>query len=119
MNLFELDFLDQHSWKQLPKFDIIVSNPPYIPEKDKETMQANVLQYEPATALFVPDNDALVFYKAIAEFGKTHLQKDGSIFMEIHENLGKEVTQLFQEAGYSTELKKDMQEKDRMILLRF
>ena len=119
VNLFELDYLDQHSWKQLPKFDIIVSNPPYIPEKDKETMHPNVLQYEPATALFVPDNDALVFYKAIAEFGKTHLQKDGSIFMEIHENLGKEVTQLFQEAGYSTELKKDMQEKDRMILLRF
>ena len=59
MNLFELDYLDQHSWKQLPKFDIIVSNPPYIPEKDKETMHPNVLQYEPATALFVPDNDAL------------------------------------------------------------
>ncbi|MBP8114765.1 MAG: peptide chain release factor N(5)-glutamine methyltransferase [Chitinophagaceae bacterium] len=115
VNFIQLDFLDQHSWKQLPMFNIIVSNPPYIPEKDKKTMQPNVLQYEPGTALFVPDNDALVFYKAMASFGKTHLEKDGSIFMEIHENLGKEVTQLFKSTGFSTELKKDMQEKDRMI----
>lgn len=119
VNFIQLDFLDRHSWQQLPKFDIIVSNPPYIPEKDKETMQPNVLQYEPGTALFVPDNDALIFYKAIAEFGKTHLEKDGSIFIEIHESLGKEVAKLFQQVGYSTEIKKDMQEKDRMILLRF
>ena len=78
-------------------------------------MQPNVLEYEPATALFVPDNDALIFYKAIAEFGKTHLEKSGSVFMEIHESLGKEVAELFQQASYSTEIKKDMQEKDRMI----
>ena len=115
VNFIQLDFLDQHSWKKLPKFDIIVSNPPYIPEKDKQTMQPNVLEYEPATALFVPDNDALIFYKAIAEFGKTHLEKSGSVFMEIHESLGKEVAELFQQASYSTEIKKDMQEKDRMI----
>ncbi|MEO5948222.1 MAG: peptide chain release factor N(5)-glutamine methyltransferase [Chitinophagaceae bacterium] len=115
VNFIHLDFLDQHSWTQLPKFDIIVSNPPYIPENDKQTMQRNVLQYEPATALFVPNNDPLLFYKAIAAFGKEHLEKDGSIFMEIHESLGKEVTQLFHQAGYSTEIKKDMQEKDRMI----
>ena len=115
VNFIQLDFLDQHSWKQLPMFNIIVSNPPYIPEKDKKKLQPNVLQYEPGTALFVPDNDALVFYKAMASFGKTHLEKDGSIFMEIHENLGKEVTQLFKSTGFSTELKKDMQEKDRMI----
>ncbi len=115
VNFIQLDFLDQHSWKQLPKFDIIVSNPPYIPEKDKETMQPNVLQYEPATALFVPDNDALVFYKVIAEFGKTHLEKGGTIFMEIHESLGKEIVELFQSYDYSAEIKKDMQEKDRMV----
>lgn len=115
VNFIQLDFLDQHSWKKLPKFDIIVSNPPYIPEKDKQTMQPNVLEYEPETALFVPDNDALIFYKAIAEFGKTHLEKSGSVFMEIHESLGKEVAELFQQASYSTEIKKDMQEKDRMI----
>ncbi len=115
VNFILLDFLNQQSWHQLPMFDIIVSNPPYIPEKDKQTMQPNVLQYEPATALFVPDNEPLLFYKAIAAFGKTHLEKEGTIFIEIHESLGDEVGELFQEAGYSTEIKKDMQEKDRMV----
>lgn len=115
INFIHADFLDKKSWEQFPKFDIIVSNPPYIPEKDRSTMHENVLQYEPATALFVPDNDALVFYKAIAEFGKSHLNKEGSIFFEIHEDLGQEVTELMQAQGYSAELKKDMQQKDRMV----
>ena len=78
-------------------------------------MPRNVLDHEPANALFVPDNDPLVFYKAIAEFGKTHLHSSGSIYTEIHENLGEPVLQLFTSAGYTTELKKDMQQKDRMI----
>jgi release factor glutamine methyltransferase len=115
VKLIQLDFLDQRTWTQLPSFDIIVSNPPYIPEKDKENMQANVLQYEPASALFVPDNDALIFYKAIAVFGKTYLKKEGNIFMEIHESLGKDVSELFKTEGYTVEVKKDMQQKDRMI----
>jgi release factor glutamine methyltransferase len=115
VKLIQLDFLDQRTWTQLPSFDIIVSNPPYIPEKDKENMQANVLQYEPAYALFVPDNDALIFYKAIAVFGKTYLKKEGNIFMEIHESLGKDVSELFKTEGYTVEVKKDMQQKDRMI----
>lgn len=115
VNLIQLDFLDKNTWQHLPSFDIIVSNPPYVPKKDKETMQANVLEFEPATALFVPDNDPLVFYKAIAEFGKTHLNKSGSIYTEIHESLGEATTKLLQANGYTTELKKDMQGKDRMI----
>ena len=110
-----IDFLDSNTWKQLPGFDIIVSNPPYVPLKDKEQMQPNVLQYEPATALFVPDNDPLVFYKAIAAFGKSHLNKNGSIFTEIHESLGAATLDVFRSAGYTTDLKKDMQQKDRMI----
>ena len=115
INFVHLDFLNSNTWHQLPSFDIIVSNPPYIPEKDKITMQPNVLQYEPATALFVPDNDALQFYKAIAEFGKTHLNKSGSIYTEIHEDIGEAVMNTFQLAGYATEIKKDMQQKDRMV----
>jgi release factor glutamine methyltransferase len=63
VNFIKLDFLDAKQRSQLPSFDIIVSNPPYVPEKDKDTMRSNVLQYEPATALFVPDNDPLIFYK--------------------------------------------------------
>ena len=115
INFMQLDFLDRQTWVHLPSFDIIVSNPPYVPEKDKEQMQANVLKYEPAIALFVTDNDPLVFYKSIAEFGKTHLNKHGNIYLEIHENLGEAITKLFQENGYSIELKKDMQGKDRMM----
>ena len=115
INFIQLDFLDSNTWHQLPSFDIIVSNPPYIPQSDKKQMQPNVLKYEPATALFVPENDPLIFYKAIAEFGKTRLNKSGSICTEIHESLGESTMAIFQSAGFSTELKKDMQQKDRMI----
>ena len=115
VNFVQLDFLDSTTWQALPSFDIIISNPPYIPAKDKKDMQPNVLLHEPATALFVPDNDPLVFYKAIAEFGKTHLNKAGSVFTEIHESLGERTLEIFKSAGYKSELKKDMQQKDRMI----
>ncbi|MGH2553458.1 MAG: peptide chain release factor N(5)-glutamine methyltransferase [Chitinophagaceae bacterium] len=114
----QLDFLDKHVWDRLPEFDIIVSNPPYVPQKDKTTMQTNVLNFEPPHALFVPDNDPLIFYRAIAEFGKSHLRKKGAIYCEIHEDLGKEVIHLFESCGYISEIKKDMQQKDRMVLLR-
>lgn len=115
LKLLHLDFLDQNNWSQFPFFDIIISNPPYVPEKDKHEMQSNVLNYEPPTALFVPDNDPLLFYHAIAEFGKKHLNTGGTIFLEIHENLGEAVSNLLESQGYLTELKKDMQQKDRMV----
>ncbi len=115
INFIQLDFLNAVQRNLLPSFDIIVSNPPYVPGKDKETMKPHVLQYEPATALFVPDNDPLIFYKAIAEFGKEHLNKNGNIYCEIYEDLGPATVQLFKSYDYTTELKKDMQQKDRMI----
>ncbi len=115
VKFIHLDFLDNKQWPLLPSFDIIVSNPPYIPEKDAAQMLPNVLQYEPATALFVPDNDPLVFYKAIAEFGKQHLNKGGTIYTEIHEDLGEAAMNLLQLNGYTAKIKKDMQGKDRMI----
>jgi release factor glutamine methyltransferase len=111
-----MNFLDIAQQKHLPTVDIVVSNPPYIPLNNKEHMDPNVLEHEPHTALFVPDNDALVFYKALAQFGKHRLYKNGSIYMEIHEDLGKEVANLFQQEGYNeVELRKDMQGKDRMV----
>lgn len=115
VNFLQLDFLDATQRNTLPSFDIIVSNPPYIPEKGKGQMKDNVVRYEPAAALFVPDNDALVFYKAIAEFGKNKLPPGGTIYVEIHEELGEAVMKLFREEGYGVELKKDMQGKDRMV----
>ena len=115
VNFIQLDFLNKEQWDRLPSFDIIVSNPPYVLEKNKETMQPNVLTYEPAAALFVPNDDPLIFYKAIAEFGKKKLNTNGSIYTEVHEDFGKATTEVFHSAGYTTELKKDMQQKDRMI----
>ena len=115
VNFIELDFLNKGQREKLSSFDIIVSNPPYIPAKDKETMRRNVSDHEPATALFVPDDDALVFYKAIADFGKKHLSENGIIYMEINENLGEKTAAIFQSNGYKTIIKKDMQGKERMI----
>lgn len=115
VNFIELDFLQEEEREKLSSFDIIVSNPPYIAFHEKKEMQPNVLEYEPAAALFVPDNDALVFYKAIADFGKTHLNKNGIIYAEINEGLGDATTTLFQQEGYNTELKKDMRGKERML----
>lgn len=117
VDFISIDFLNKEEWKQLPPFDIIVSNPPYVPEKDKTEMQDNVLNYEPHIALFVKDEDPLVFYKTMAEFAKEKLVRNGKIFMEIHENLGDAVSHFFQSEGYSAETRKDMQGKERMIKL--
>lgn len=115
VNFLHIDFLNREIWKKLPQFDIIISNPPYVPENDKETMSANVLQFEPALALFVPDNNPLLFYDAIAEFSKGHLTNAGVLYFEIHENLGNPTIELLAAKGYTSELKKDMQGKDRML----
>ena len=111
-----VDFLDDTQQRLLPTVDIIVSNPPYIPLKDKEQMRSNVVDHEPHTALFVTDNEPLVFYRALAAFGRKRLYEGGLIYMEIHEELADGVAKLFQEAGYGrVELRKDMQGKDRMV----
>jgi len=111
-----LNFLDPGQRRQLPNVDVIVSNPPYVPQNEKTEMKRNVVEYEPSTALFVTDDDPLIFYKAIAEFGREKLNKGGRIYAEIHENLGEPIKGLFLSEGYQTvQLKKDLQEKDRMI----
>ncbi len=111
-----IDFLDLAQQKLLPTVDIIVSNPPYIPVQHKEGMDPNVVNFEPHRALFVPDNDALIFYKAIINLSAHRLHKGGSIYCEIHEDLGEDVVRLFKDAGFShIELRKDMQGKNRMI----
>lgn len=109
------DFLNEEKWAELALFDIIVSNPPYIKESERALMSKNVLDFEPSLALFVPDNDALLFYRKIASFGKQHLSQDGKIYVEINGILGKEVSSLFIKEGYQVELRKDMQGKDRML----
>jgi len=96
--------------------DILVSNPPYIPERDKRMMFQNVLDYEPHVALFVPESDPLKFYKRIAQEGKRSLSTGGKLYFEIHEKFGAEVKELLVGLGYSlVKIYKDMQGKDRMI----
>ncbi len=97
-------------------FDIIVSNPPYIPWQEKAEMHTNVVAHDPELALFVPDEDPLLFYRVIAEKAQLGLKKEGLLFFEIHESYGVEVMKLLGEMRYSTlELRQDINGKDRMV----
>ncbi len=115
----EVDFLQSDILKDsLPAddLDILVSNPPYIPYQDQEKMRANVLRYEPELALFVRDENPLVFYKRIAELGIQGLKPNGRLYFEIHESFGNEVKDYLEKFGYlEVRIHKDMQGKDRMI----
>ena len=98
------------------QFDIIVSNPPYIRDLEKSGMEANVLDWEPQTALFVPDNDPLLFYRTIAQKGKEMLHPSGKLYFEINREFGKETCDMLASLGYTNiELRKDFAENDRMI----
>lgn len=98
------------------KFDIIVSNPPYVREQEKEQMKANVLENEPHLALFVKDKNPLLFYEAIAKFASSNLTKEGLLFFEINEYLGNNMIHLLNRNNFKNiELKQDIFKKDRMI----
>lgn len=117
INFIHADLL---SFRTEDKFDIIVSNPPYITGKEMAEMHQNVLAHEPHLALFVPDESPLLFYEAVADFARTNLQKGGSLFFEINEYLSKEMIQMLNHKSFATiELRKDMQGKDRMICAKF
>jgi release factor glutamine methyltransferase len=116
VNFSHINFLDQESWATLGTYDIIVSNPPYIPVTDKETLARNVRDYEPGAALFVPSDDALLFYRHIAEFGQTHLSDSGAIYCELNAEKGDSTKDLFLKYGYrNVEVRKDMHGNDRML----
>lgn len=100
----------------LPKVNILISNPPYVPEFEKEGMQMEVLGYEPHVALFSPSDDPLLFYRRIAEVGKDILLESGNIYFEIHENYGPEVEKTLEDVGYKNiRLIKDIHNKDRIV----
>lgn len=112
-----LDFLNA---LDLPvqTWDVIVSNPPYIAYLEEQEMDDVVLKNEPHLALFVPDNDPLVFYKAIALYAKGNLNKGGQIFVEINQTLGRETLSVFEQQGFSAELLKDLSGNDRFVIAR-
>ena len=112
----KMDFLDAGN-RDLPEaFDLIISNPPYIPLSEKAGMSPHVVNHEPGMALFVPDDDPLVFYKAIASFAKSHLNQKGKIMVETHENLAIETAQAFEEQGFQAKVCRDLFGKDRMVI---
>jgi release factor glutamine methyltransferase len=108
----KIDILDESQWSSLPMADIIVSNPPYVPLSDKGSMARHVLDHEPHLALFVPDEDPLLFYRTIIQFAEKKLKPGGLIFFETHHELASKLMLL---AGGKSELRKDLSGKDRMV----
>ncbi|MFN5423726.1 MAG: peptide chain release factor N(5)-glutamine methyltransferase [bacterium] len=113
----EIDILAESKVDQLPAFDLIVSNPPYIPHADKNEMTDLVLKHEPHQALFITNNDPLQFYRSIIDFSAHHLLRGGWIFFETHADFSKDVTNLLEENEFEeTQIKKDMQGKERIVI---
>ena len=114
VNFLEVDVLKYQQDKR--RFDIIVSNPPYIKEIEKKLMTKNVLDFEPHIALFVPDNQALIFYNSIADIAQVQLKNNGWLYFEINQAKGTEVVQLLKAKGFvNVELEQDISGNDRMV----
>lgn len=118
-NEVRVHFVEQDVLAFIPQgtyFDVMVSNPPYITEVEKNEMEANVLEWEPETALFVQDNDALLFYRKIAALGCVMLKPGGMLYFEINRAYGAEMVEMLNGMGYSfVELRKDLFGNDRMV----
>jgi release factor glutamine methyltransferase len=115
VEFFHFDILNQESLGFMD-FDLIVSNPPYVTRSEEILMAPNVLENEPYVALFVPDENPLLFYRKITDLAEGHLNRHGKLYFEINEAYGKEVVQLLRDRGYrDVEIKKDFNGKDRMI----
>ncbi len=114
INFYCADFLKEEFSFMHNCYDVFVSNPPYIPFAEKEKLAKNVTAFEPHEALFVKD-DPFIFYKKIALFAHTHLKEQGKIYVEIHEEYAKEIASVFHENNFTTEIRKDIYGKERMI----
>lgn len=111
------DVLDSEQEIELGPFDMVLSNPPYIMESEKEDMRRNVLEYEPESALFVPDDDPLLFYRAIARWSQRFMSPDGVGLSEVNETLARQTETVFRAAGFAhTEIVRDLSDKNRYIV---
>ncbi len=109
------DIRDNKQWEKIPAVDLIISNPPYIPEKQKKGLDKHVKDFEPGLALFVPDADPILFYRLIAEIAKKKLKPGGRLFLEIHHDYSDEIRDWYGGNGFLVELKKDLSGNNRMI----
>lgn len=118
-NEVSIQFFKSNILKEKPhlgQLDLIVSNPPYVLESEKQYMHKNVLEFEPQESLFVPDSKALIFYQKIAEYSAQYLKNHGALYLEINENKAKETAELLKNYGFrKITIKKDINEKPRMI----
>ncbi len=114
VHFLHADILDENIWPA-QTFDIIISNPPYIPQQESHVLDKNVTDWEPHLALFVPDNDPILFYKKISAFAKKHLHANGSLFFECHQQYVKQVLTALKEIGFDAQQKADMFGNDRMV----
>ena len=119
IDFLKIDFLNENNWKALPQFDIIVSNPPYIPFQEKEKLAKNVTAFEPGIALFVQDNNPFIFYEKISTLAQKHLKQNGKIYVEVNEDYAKNVKDIFKNGGFISEIKKDIYGKERMVSAAF
>lgn len=111
------DVLDCEQDAQYGPFDMVLSNPPYIRESEKAEMRKNVLDYEPSMALFVPDDDPLLFYRAVARWSQRFMTPDGIGLSEVNEDLARQTETIFRAAGYAhTEVVKDLYDKNRFVI---
>ncbi len=111
-----MDILDEEKWTQTGKYDIIVSNPPYVLESERDSMHSNVTLNEPSVALYVPDDKPLLFYSKIALYATTHLNEGGCLYFEINEAYGKQTVEMLKDMGYrDVSLRSDINGKDRMV----
>lgn len=111
----QLNFLNPGESNTLPQVHLIVSNPPYIPQQEHSLLDAHVTRYEPAAALFVPDEDPLLFYRALAAFAGTHLLPNGRLYVETHERYARETAALFSDTFRVVEIKTDLNGRERMV----
>jgi release factor glutamine methyltransferase len=115
IDFLQVDFLNKRTWNDLSAFTIIVSNPPYIPEKEKDILEKNVVMHEPHSALFVSNDDPFIFYKKMAEFALEHLTAKGKIYVEVHDKYAGEVAAIFSQHHFTPIIKKDIYGRERMI----
>ena len=116
ISFLQLDMLNESMWESLGQYDFIISNPPYIPEHERTLLDKNVSEYEPSLALFTPDDNPIIFYEKILKFSLTHLNKTGSIFMEVHDPFAEKIMNIYSQAGFETKIITDLFGKKRMII---
>jgi len=116
IDFYQDDIFNSKAFQNSDKFNVIISNPPYIPLSEKKKMHKNVVDFEPQIALFNPDADAVKYYRAISSYAKLLLIKGGKIYVEIHENYGNEVAEIFKTAGLkNVEIIHDINSKPRIV----